>query len=68
MGFNKRFVTSETIKTYLEGDNNLKSLFKADALIFMDNQSSKVYEMYQKGLSDNEIKQFLKESYGQETT
>lgn len=47
MGFNKRIVDKDlVIKTKEE---NLKMLFKADALIFMDGWSSKFYELYIRG-------------------
>jgi len=61
MGFNKRFVEKETIELYLKKNKSLSNLFKADALIFMDKVSSKVYEMYCSGTSDIEIKNKWKE-------
>ena len=65
MGFNKRFIGKNNIKTFLNGGVTLKSLFKADALIFMDNESSKVFEWYNKGASEKEIKIKLTELNGQ---
>jgi hypothetical protein len=53
MGFNKRIVDKElVIKTKEE---NLGQLFRADALIFMDGWASKFHELYQKGLSKQDI-------------
>jgi hypothetical protein len=60
MGFNKRFVDFEKIKSCLKDDGNLKNLFKADNIIFLDNISSEVFEWYSKGISDKEIKIKLK--------
>lgn len=55
MGFNKRFVSSEQTLRALK-NNSLKSYYgKSDALIFMDNLSSKVYELFKEGKSDEEI-------------
>lgn len=56
MGFNKRFVDKEIIEHYIKENKSFKVLFKADAFIFMDNLSSKVYEWYSSGKSDDEIK------------
>ena len=65
MGFNKRYIGKNNIETFLNGGVTLKSLFKADALIFMDNESSKVFEWYNKGDSEKEIKIKLTELNGQ---
>lgn len=65
MGFNKKFIGKNNIETFLNGGVTLKSLFKADALIFMDNESSKVFEWYNKGASEKEIKIKLTELNGQ---
>lgn len=65
MGFNKRYIGKNNIETFLNGGVTLKSLFKADALIFMDNESSKVFEWYNKGASEKEIKIKLTELNGQ---
>lgn len=65
MGFNKRYISKNNIETFLNGGVTLKSLFKADALIFMDNESSKVFEWYNKGASEKEIKIKLTELNGQ---
>lgn len=60
MGFNKRFIDFEKVKRCLDEGSKLKDLFRADAIIFLDETSSSVYEWYAKGLSDNEIKTKLK--------
>ena len=65
MGFNKRYISKNNIETFLNGGVTLKSLFKADALIFTDNESSKVFEWYNKGASEKEIKIKLTELNGQ---
>ena len=59
MGFSKRFVSSETIYNTLKSGGSLKKLFSADALLFMDNKASEVYQLYQQGLSDTNIKLFI---------
>jgi hypothetical protein len=64
MGFNKRLVSKETIETTLNNRNSLSDLFKADAVIFMDEIASTVYQLYQEGHSDNQIKKKLNGIYG----
>jgi hypothetical protein len=59
MGFNKRFISEETISNTLKNGDSLKRLFSADALLFMDNKASEVYQLYQQGLSDTNIKLFI---------
>lgn len=56
MGFNKRFINKEIIDFYIRESKSFSILFKADAFIFMDKESSKVYDWYSSGLSDSEIK------------
>lgn len=55
MSFNKRFINKETIKIYMNNGLGLKKLFNADAIIFLDEISSKVYYWYVEGLTDDEI-------------
>lgn len=44
---------------YFEKNKPLKVLFKADAIIFDDKVSSKAYDLYTEGKSDEEIKQII---------
>lgn len=67
MGFNKRFVDSDIITTYLTNNTPLKTLFKADAFIFMDDVASSVFKWFQRGLTDQEIKLKLSETYGKKS-
>lgn len=60
MGFNKMFVDEEILMMYFEKNKPLKTLFKADALIFMDKISSEAHDLYTKGMSDEEIKLTIK--------
>lgn len=55
MSFNKRFINKETIEIYMNNGLGLKKLFNADAIIFLDKISSKVYYWYVEGLTDDEI-------------
>lgn len=59
MGFNKRFLDKESIMESLDNKESLSKLFSADAFIFLDDFSSKVYEHYKKGAKDKEIKKLI---------
>jgi hypothetical protein len=54
MGFHKRIINSETTESYLERDN-LKVLYSSEALVFMDEYSSLVFELFNEGKSKEEI-------------
>ena len=62
MGFNKRFVSKDTIDKCLKNNDSLVELFKADAFIVMDEYSSKVFNLFNQGMSDAEIKIILNEN------
>lgn len=55
MGFNKRYVSSQSSITALE-NNNLRGYYgKSDILIFEDDISSKIYSLFKEGKTDEEI-------------
>jgi hypothetical protein len=54
MGFHKRIINFETTERYLERDN-LKLLYSSEALVFMDEYSSSVFELFNEGKSKEEI-------------
>lgn len=62
MGFHKRIIDKEIILKYFELNKPLKNLFKAEAIIFDDTLSSKVYELHEQGLTDNQIKIIINEN------
>jgi hypothetical protein len=47
MGFNKRRVNQEILGYYIE-NNDLDNVFSADVLIFEDEISNQVFDLYQK--------------------
>lgn len=59
MGFNKIIVDEKILMMYLEKNKPLKLLFKADAFIFNDKISTMAYELYTKGIPDEEIKKTI---------
>jgi hypothetical protein len=59
MGFNKRLVSKETIKEYIENNKPLYDLFKPDCIIFMDDLSSKVFNLHKEGFTDRDIQNKL---------
>jgi hypothetical protein len=56
MSFNKKFIDEKLIKQCLEQGLDFSKLFKGDALIFLDDTSSKVYYWFVEGLTNEEIK------------
>ena len=56
MGFNKRFVSKEIIDNVFKNKTSLEEIFRADAFIIMDEYSSKVFELFKRGMTDDEIK------------
>jgi len=67
MGFNKRFVDFKTSLYVLE-NGDLKTYYgKSDALIFEDELSSKIYDLYKKGLSNEEIISIINQNMEEKT-
>ena len=55
MSFHRRYISEQTTLHYLY-QNNLDGLYgKADAIIFMDEFSRKVYKLHEQSLSEQEI-------------
>lgn len=67
MGFNRRYVSKELCLTALNS-NTIKQFFgKADAIIFEDCFSSKVYELFKDGKSDTEILNIINQNMEEKT-
>jgi hypothetical protein len=59
MGFNKRLVNLDSCILALQ-ENRLKIYYgKSDMLVFEDETSSMIYELYKQGKSDSEILQTI---------
>jgi hypothetical protein len=59
MGFNKRLVNLDSCILALQ-ENRLKIYYgKSDMLVFEDEISSMIYELYKQGKSDSEILQTI---------
>lgn len=61
MGFNKRFVKIENVIQSIKNNHPLSVVFAADALIFTDDDSMKVFKLHQKGVSDEEILKIIQD-------
>lgn len=55
MGFTKRFISKEQIKTNILNKTVLTLFKNGDVFIFYDDLSHKVYENYLLGLTDQEL-------------
>lgn len=59
MGFNKRFVSVDTINTAFENNLPLSKLFDSDAVIFLDDISTEIFKMFTNGISESDIKKTI---------
>jgi len=59
MGFNKKFIDKDFILTRYNNKTPVKEIFKADALIFLDEYSKKFYELVLDGIKEDEIFKLL---------
>jgi hypothetical protein len=67
MGFNKRFVVLEYCIKALE-NNDLKGYYgKSDMLVFEDEVSSKIYQLYREGKSESEILLIINQNMEEKT-
>lgn len=55
MGFNKKYITKETIELQIKNNKSIKDLFKSDSFIFLDETSQKVYNLFCEGLDEKDI-------------
>lgn len=61
MGFHRRIITEQVTKSYLNSDE-LSVLYSSESLIFMDELSSKVFELFKNGTTTEEIKNRIYEN------
>jgi len=54
MGFHRRIITEEVTKKYIDSDK-LEVLYSSESLIFMDEFSSRVFEHFKNGKTEQEI-------------
>ena len=67
MGFNRRFVSLDDSIKALE-NNDLKGYYgKSDMLLFDDEVSSRVYELYQEGKNESEILLIINQNMEEKT-
>ena len=59
MGFNRRYFSKELILREINKDYPLKNYFASDICIFTDEVSHQAYQLHNKGVSDQEIKEFI---------
>ena len=59
MGFHRRIINEQVTKNYME-KYSLEELYSSESLIFTDEYSSKVFELYKEGKKDSEIIQITK--------
>lgn len=55
MSYNKKIIGKEKLLEVLNNDISLEQLFSADSMIFMDNLTYEVYELFKRGHSKEDI-------------
>ena len=55
MGFNKRMIDKNNILSAVNNNTTLKKLFNADAIIFLDDYSVEVYNLFAQGMNEKDI-------------
>lgn len=58
MGFHRRIINEEVTKKYLS-NQKLEVLYSSESLIFMDEFSSKVFELFKENKTEEEILLYL---------
>jgi len=68
VGFNRRYIDIKSTINALNS-NKLKEYYgKADVLMFDDQQSNEIYQMFREGKSNDEIINFIKPNLKNEKT
>lgn len=64
MGFNRRYISKQSIIASIDGGFPLKKYFNTDLLIFQDKESNIAYhKFYKENLTDKQVKEFLTKGY-----
>jgi len=56
----KKYLTIQTLKTLVDNNIKLGDIFKADAIIFLDEKTTEIYKLYEKGIDENKIVNTIK--------
>lgn len=55
MSFNKKLISKKKLFEELDNGVSLEKIFSADSIIFMDNLTYEVYELFKSGYSKEDI-------------
>jgi hypothetical protein len=67
MGFNKRYISEKMMNEHISSQQSLEKLFNADAFIFTDEISNKVYKWFCDGITICNIKDKINEYHESRT-
>lgn len=59
MGFNKRYVSLYSLKSFIKNGYELSQIFNSDCLIFEDKKSHKIYKLFTKGGKNKKLKKMI---------
>ena len=52
MGFNKKYISIDTLQKYIDNGCPIWKVFNSDALFFCDNESAKIYNLFLEGVEE----------------
>lgn len=59
MGFNKRYVSMDLMKSFVKNGYKVSKIFDSDMLIFEDDKSHKIYKLFRKGEKNKKLKKLI---------
>lgn len=59
MGINKKYINTEIIKRNINNGDSINRLFESDIIIFKDDYSYKLYQLFKQGIDENEINKLI---------
>lgn len=61
MGFNKRYVSLDSIKNFVDNGYPVCKIFDVDALFFMDEKSYEIYKLCIEGVEETQLIKIIKD-------
>ena len=61
MGFNKRYVSLDSIKKFVDNGYPVCKIFDVDALFFMDEKSHEIYKLCIEGVEETQLIKIIKD-------
>lgn len=59
MGFNKKYISIDTLQKYIDNGCPIWKVFNSDALFFCDSKSAKIYDLFLEGVEEKKLKDLI---------